>query len=62
MVSFLLLFVFLSVSFIGASFIVNRVVKNPAARVLLTVLLGVMLTIAGMIAIVAGCSGLSGMH
>ena len=48
--------VFVPGAFVAAAFVVNRVVKSDTARVLLTILVGVILIIAGMIALVAGCN------
>ena len=62
MLSFLIFAVLLSASFIGTSVVVNKVVKNNTARVLLTVSIGLMLAIGIVILLVAGCSGLGNIH
>jgi len=48
-------------SFVGAFFIIRKPVKNTAGRVLLTILIGGIFLVAGVVAIVAGCSSVAPM-
>jgi hypothetical protein len=49
-------------SFIGAFFIIRKPVKNTAGRVFLTILLGGVFLVAGVVAIVAGCASVAPMN
>ena len=48
-------------SFVGAFFLIRKGVTNILGRVLLTIILGGIFLIAGVVAIVAGCSSVAPM-
>ena len=48
-------------SFVGAFFLIRKPVQKVAGRVLLTILLGGIFLVAGVTAVVAGCSSIAPM-
>jgi hypothetical protein len=57
-ISAILCLVLVPGSFVGAFFIIRKGVTGTAGRVVLTIILGGFFLIAGVVAIVAGCSSL----
>jgi len=43
-------------SFVAAFYLIRKPVKDPAARVILTIILGIIIFVSGAFATIAGCS------